>query len=349
MRFPLGLWYDSYMTINIDELKVKIKEYLVVCGMSEKDANALTELVVEQELVGNQFDAVGELPGKYQRLIENIDNNREEVVVTKPAAKLIKGNGRLAPLITNDYLDEVISNAKNQGIYALGIYDSTYNDFFDVFCRRIAAQDCIGIIAENGGPQGVTPFGGKTDVTGTNPLAYGIPTNKHPIVFDAATAMHAYGLIKKAKENGCKLPDNAYVDKEGNITTDPNIAYAVLPFGGFKGYAINLLIDILSGSLVRGRSGLDQPIDSQQYIGTFIIVIDPAAFGDIKEFKESTTKLVGDILAVKPINPSEPVRVPGMRGAKQRDESISKKTINIDYKEWEKFNTSYNKLVNNNN
>jgi L-2-hydroxycarboxylate dehydrogenase (NAD+) len=124
-------------------------------------------------------------------------------------------------LITADYLDEVIINAKNQGIFALGIYDSTYNDFFDVFCRRVAAQDCICIIVENGGPQGVTPFGGKTDVTGTNPIAYGIPTNKYPIIFDAATAMHAYGLIRQAKEKGIKLPDNAYVDKEGNVTTDP--------------------------------------------------------------------------------------------------------------------------------
>src|SRR5665213_1073809 len=269
------------MRINIVELKEKVNQYLVASGLSGKDAKTLTELVVEQELVGNQFSAVGELAGKHARLIDNASNNEAEAVVTKPAMKLIKGNNRLAPLITADNLDEIIENAKKQGIYALGIYDSTYNDFFDVFCRRIAAKDCISIIVENGGPQGVTPFGGKTDVTGTNPIAYGIPTDKYPIVFDAATAMHAYGRIKQSKENGELLPDNAYVDKDGNITTDPNVAYAVLPFGGFKGFGINLLIDILSGSLVRGKSGLDQPLDTQRYIGTLIIVIDPAAFGDI--------------------------------------------------------------------
>ena len=214
------------MKITIAELEQKVNDYLVTCGLNAKDAKTLTSLVVEQELVGNQFDAVGELAGKHARLFEDKNIGTEEVVATKPALKLIKGNGKLAPIITDDHLNEIIAHAKTQGIYALGIYDSTYNDFFDVFCRRIAKQDCIAIIVENGGPQGVIPFGGKTDVTGTNPIAYGIPTNTYPIIFDAATAMHAYGLIRQAKEKGTALPNNAYVDKAGNITTDPEAAYA---------------------------------------------------------------------------------------------------------------------------
>lgn len=333
------------MKISIIELKEKVVNYLRASGFSEKDSKTFAELVVEQELVGNQFSAVGELSGKHYRITKDASNDKEEIVVDKPAMKLIKGNGRLAPLITADYLDEIVTGAKRQGIYALGIYDSTYNEFFDVFCRRIAAQDCVVIIVENGGPQGVTPFGGKTEVTGTNPIAYGIPTNKYPIVFDAATAKHAYSRIRQAKENGEKLPDNTFVDEKGNITTDPEIAYAVLPFGGFKGFAINILIDVLSGSLVRGKSGLDQPLNSQRYLGTFIIVIDPAAFSDITDFKVSTTKLADDILAVEPIDPNQPVRVPGYRGAKRREQFQAEGMIEIEDREWDKFSTALGKIV----
>lgn len=118
------------MRIQIDELRQKVVAYLSASGFNEHDANTLMELVVEQELVGNQFSAVGELPGKHSRLMEDVRNDKEEVVVAKPALKLLKGNGRSAPLITADYLGEIIANAKQQGIYALGIYDSTYNDFF---------------------------------------------------------------------------------------------------------------------------------------------------------------------------------------------------------------------------
>jgi L-2-hydroxycarboxylate dehydrogenase (NAD+) len=330
--------------LPITELKEKVSKYLLAIGMSEHDSDTLTDLIIEQELIGNLFSAVGELAGKHTRLSGSRDNNKEEVVVEKPALKLIKGNGRSAPLITADYIDEIVNKAKNQGIYALGIYDSTYNDFFDIFCRRIAAKDCIAIIVENGGPQGVVPFGGKKEVTGTDPLAYGIPTHNNPIIFDAATAMHAYGKIKKAKESGDKLPENAYVDKDGNITTDPEVAYAVLPFGGFKGYAINLLVDILSGSLVRAKSGLDVPLDAERYIGTLVIVIDPTSFGEIKDFKDSTTKLAEDLLEVEPINPNEPVRVPGFRGAKRREAFISSGTIEINDKDWDKFISAFDKL-----
>lgn len=332
------------MRIKISELREQVFDYLSLKGLNSDDAKTLGNLIVEQELVGNQFSAIGELPGKHGRLFLDLHIDKEEIVVEKPALKLIKGNGRLAPIITANYLDEIIDNARRQGIYALGIYDSTYNDFFDIFCRRITAKNCIAIIVENGGPQGVTPFGGKTDVTGTNPIAYGIPTNKYPIIFDAATAMHAYGRIAQAKEKGKKLPDNAYVDEQGNITTDPEVAYAVLPFGGFKGFAINLLIDVLSGCLVRGRSGLDQPLHSQRYIGTFLIVIDPEAFGGIEEFKQSTTKLADDILAVESINPKQPVRIPGYRGAERREKFKKSGYIEIEDDEWVKFSTAYNNL-----
>ncbi len=325
------------MKLSIIELRQKVTEYFLSNGLNDKDAQTMTELIVEQEMVGNRFSAVGELNGKHARLIGNINAANEEVVVEKPAAKLVKGNGRLAPLITADYLSDVITKAKKQGIYAFGIYDSTYNDFFDIFCRRIAAQDCIAIIVENGGPQGVVPFGGKKDVTGTNPLAYGIPTNKSPIIFDAATAMHAYGAIRQAKEAGGRLPDNAYVDKEGKVTTNPSVAHAVLPFGGFKGYAVNLLIEVLTTSLVRSKGGLDQPTDNQRNIGTFIIVIDPAAFGDITAFKDSTTKLAEDLLSVPPTDSNNPVRVPGFRGSERREQFMARGEIEIADEDWLRF------------
>jgi L-2-hydroxycarboxylate dehydrogenase (NAD+) len=326
------------MKIAIDELRAKVSDFLVKKGLDGKDAKTFTNLVVEQELVGNAFDAVGELAGKHSRLIDGAKGAKEEIVVNKNAVKLFRGNGRPAALITADFLPEAIANAKQQGIYAFGIYDSTYNEFFEVFSRRIAAEDCIGIIVENGGPQGVVPFGGRKDITGTNPLSYGIPTHNGPIVFDGATAMHAYGLIRLAKEKGEELPENAYVDKDGNVTTDPEDAYAVLPFGGFKGYAINLLIDVLTGSLVRGRSGLDMPEDDPgRYIGTFVIVIDPASFGELNAFKDSTSKLVSDILAVPPVDPAKPVRVPGQRGSERKATLEKSGEIEIPDAEWEKF------------
>ena len=73
-------------------------------------------------------------------------------------------------------------------------------------------------------------------------------------------------------------------------------------------------------------------------------MIDPAAFGDIADFKVSTTKLAEDILAVEPIDPSQPVRVPGYRGAKRREGFIAAGTIEIEDDEWKRFEAALTEM-----
>lgn len=101
------------MKVKIKELNQKVHNYLRLVGMNKHDADIMTELIVEGEMIGNQFSPVGELPGKHPRLIENIKEGKEEIVVDKPSIQLIKGNGRLAPLITADHLNEIIEKAKS--------------------------------------------------------------------------------------------------------------------------------------------------------------------------------------------------------------------------------------------
>jgi LDH2 family malate/lactate/ureidoglycolate dehydrogenase len=54
--------------------------------------------------------------------------------------------------------------------------------------------------------------------------------------------------------------------------------------------------------------------------------------------------LAEDLLEVEPINPNEPVRVPGFRGAKRREAFISSGTIEINDKDWDKFISAFDKL-----
>jgi LDH2 family malate/lactate/ureidoglycolate dehydrogenase len=158
--------------------------------------------------------------------------------------------------------------------------------------------------------------------------------------------MHAYGRIRQAKERGEKLPKNAYVDKNGFATTDPNNAHAVLPFGGFKGFAINLLIDVLSGALVRAKSGLDMSSeDPDRQIGTFIIIIDPGCFGELEVFKDATTKLSKDIAAVPAVDINSPVRVPGSRGSARAEEAFATGMLQVDEQDWAKFFAAYNDAI----
>jgi L-2-hydroxycarboxylate dehydrogenase (NAD+) len=89
---------------------------------------------------------------------------------------------------------------------------------------------------------------------GTNPHSWGFPTQDavgFPIVIDWATSSVAMGRVQQFAREGKPLAPGWAVDAEGNPTTDPNLATALLPFGAHKGYGLGL-IDELYAAFIGG-------------------------------------------------------------------------------------------------
>jgi LDH2 family malate/lactate/ureidoglycolate dehydrogenase len=320
----------------------KFKAVLATSGASQADIDAMTTLYLEQDLHHNYFSGLWEVDGVLKEL-EKSTGKHHTIEVDKPALKLVNCNGRAMGLVSLELVPDLCAMAKQQGIAIMGLYNGGYQCMPEVFARRIAAQDLVGLLASTGGPQSVVPFGGKKDIFGTNPMAYGVPTNDLPIVFDAATAKYPYGSIRRTGEQGKQLPEKSYLDADGNWTTDPAKATAIVPFGEHRGYAINLLIEVLAGALVHAKSGLLQK--DEMDMGAFLIAIDPAAFGPMDEFKMQTTKLAQDIEAVEPAEGYTEVRVPGYKGERYKQKAVAEDSIEIADDIWQKFEATYNSLV----
>ncbi len=112
----------------------------------------------------------------------------------------------------------------------------------------IAYTNCTAALAE------VVPFMGKMPTLGTNPHSWGFPTVDalgYPVVIDWATSVVAMGRVQQLKREGKTLPPDAAVDAEGNPTTDPGKAVALLPFGAHKGYGLSLINEIV-GAMIGG-------------------------------------------------------------------------------------------------
>jgi len=100
----------------------------------------------------------------------------------------------------------------------------------------------------------VAPAGAIKPLFGTNPISFAWPRkNKTPVVYDMATASMAMGEVQVAARDGHKVPFGTGLNKDGKETDNPSeIANGgvLLPFGGYKGSAIALMVELLSAGLV---------------------------------------------------------------------------------------------------
>lgn len=113
--------------------------------------------------------------------------------------------------------------------------------------RRVAAMACVSYMPS------VAPAGGTRALFGTNPFSFAWPRDgMPPLVFDMATASMAKGEVQIAARDGKTLPPGSGIDKDGAPTTDPAAVLqgALLPFGGYKGSAIAMMVELLSAALV---------------------------------------------------------------------------------------------------
>jgi len=71
----------------------------------------------------------------------------------------------------------------------------------------IARQGLIGFTCANmqGGGQGVAPWGGRDMRLSTNPMAWGIPTSREPIILDMATSASSEGKVRIKRQPGLQL------------------------------------------------------------------------------------------------------------------------------------------------
>lgn len=330
------------MHVQFGRMETMLKQMLATSGADAKDVETMAFLELEQDLHNNLFSCLRNVEAVIKELRES-QGKTYSLEVDMPALKLLNGNGRNAKLIGMDMAAMVAGMAKKQGIAIVGLHNAGYHHMLEPYARAIAAEGVVGIVSSNGGPQGVVPFGGRSDVLGTNPISYAIPTNDMPIVFDGATAKYAYGSIKIAKERGDTLPENAYLDASGNWTTDAQKAIAIIPFGEHKGYAINVMLDVLTGCLIRGKSG--KQVNGIDGLGSIMIAIDPAAFGDLADFKKATSQLAKELEAVKPAEGFTSVQVPGFNGERYKQHVLKTNEIEVDDTLWRNFEALHQKLV----
>ncbi len=224
------------------------------------------------------------------------------------AAKIWNANRKLGQSVAYRAMAAAIELADRHGVGIVSVDNAFHYLWGGGYVMEaakkgyIAYTNCTAALAE------VVPFGGKFPTLGTNPHSWGFPTTDavgYPIVIDWATSVVAMGRVQQLKREGKQLPPLAAVDKDGNPTTDPNLATSLLPFGAHKGYGLSLINEIvggfIGGSLPTIRNRWDQAEGDKGTCAFFFQVWKPeamnaVAFAKGRNQQQNVKAVIGDIL-----------------------------------------------------
>ncbi|MFM8303521.1 MAG: Ldh family oxidoreductase [Actinomycetota bacterium] len=324
---------DETVVIPADRLTDYCTRVLMGLGVPDDQAGVVAGSLVEADLRGVDSHGVHLMALYAERLRGGHLRGRTEVTVLRDegASALLDGGQGLGQISGLAAVDLAVAKACEYGVGTVAVRNSSHLGALGWYTMRGAAAGCVTLAAQNG-PPFVPPFGGVTGIFSTNPMSYAVPAGEEPmLVLDMATTAVAGNRVLLAQKRGDpELPSGWANDDRGRPTTDPAQASVrhLQWFGGYKGYGIALLIEILAGVLTGASFGL---VDREPGAltgfdrvtrGFVFVALDPAHFGPVDVFRADVDRLIRDIHASEPADGVEQVLVPGELEHRRRAERL---------------------------
>ncbi len=284
-------------------------------GVSEEDAILCADVLIKSDLRGTESHGVGRLRMYYDRLKSGLIEKQTKLSIVResPTTAVIDGNHGIGMVVATKAMQLAIQKAKELGMGAVAVRNSTHFGIDGFYPLMAVHQNMIGMSFTNARPC-VSPTHGTQPTLGTNPIAFGAPTDEEcPFLYDGATSITQRGKIEVLARAEKPVPEGWVIDKENAPMTDADKILdqillddaALLPLGGtseisggHKGYCLSTMVEILSSALQSGAflfqlSGLDENNNPTRFrVGHFFMVMNIENFLPVDEFKKN----IGDLL-----------------------------------------------------
>ena len=243
------------ISLSLDEIYNLAKKTLLFNGCDEENASILSNTIMRAERDGSLSHGLFRLPAYIAALKSKKVNGKARPTIQNIAPSVLKvlGNNAFAPMVLSVGLPAVIELAKKNGVAILAITNSHHMAALWPETEAIAEAGLVGFACTSYKPA-VAPAGATKPLFGTNPISFAWPRpGQTPVVYDMATASMAMGEVQVAAREGHKVPLGTGLNKDGKETTNPSeIADGgvLLPFGGYKGSSIAMMVELLAGALL---------------------------------------------------------------------------------------------------
>jgi LDH2 family malate/lactate/ureidoglycolate dehydrogenase len=307
---------EDRIRLSVSEAREHSERALRGTGYDAEEARIIADHVIDAALCGYEYSGLAKILNipehrRFKRPREPMRILRETDV-----SSLYDGGNNVGMLVMYHAARAAIDKATARGVAIIGVTNSWMSGRSAYYVEMIAEADLVGIHTA-GSARSVAPFGGTRAALGTNPIAFGMPSSRGPIVFDMGTSAFMGTDLAYRERLGQLLPAGVAVDAEGQSTRDPAMARlgALLPFGGYKGFGLALIVQAFG---VLAGSALDPDKDD----GYLFVVFKPDLLVDLDDGKQELSQLIDRIKATPRRPGVEEIRIPGERAARSRERGL---------------------------
>jgi LDH2 family malate/lactate/ureidoglycolate dehydrogenase len=336
----------EFVHVPASAVRAQIEAVLRAWGMPEDKIATTAQVMVETDLRGVDSHGISMLI-LYRQIHESGQlrlDAEPRIVRETVVTALIDGGAGLGHPVSTFAMNLAIAKAKAAGIAAVSVFNSHHFGAAGVYSHMAAEQNLIGMVFSTAKMVSVVPTRGADRVLGTNVMSLAAPSRDYlPVILDMSTSVVAANKVKIYALAGKDLPGGWVVDAEGEPVTDSSAAYNRLfgrgdvgltsvggsgtALGGHKGYGLGIFTQILASALSGGsfsptRNRTKKPGDPDN-IGHLFMAIDPEAFRPLDDFHDDVDDVVRTLKASRPIDPDEPVLIPGEPEWTEREQRLA--------------------------
>ncbi|BCB08851.1 delta(1)-pyrroline-2-carboxylate/Delta(1)-piperid eine-2-carboxylate reductase [Vreelandella venusta] len=295
--------------MSLEEAEVLAKAVLNAQGFNQEQTHALSQAVIAGQRDECHSHGLYRLLNCVKTLAAGkvVANAQPEVHDHAPGIVRVDAKGGFSQLAFEAGLPILTAKAREQGIAALAINHCVHFSALWVEIEAITDQGLVAL-ACNPSHAWVAPAGGSRPLLGTNPLAFGWPrpNGQPPFIFDFATSAIARGDIELHHRENKPIPEGWGIDRLGQHSQNPAdvLDGALLTFGGHKGSALSIMIELIAGPLIGDLTSAeslayDDGAGASPYHGELILAMDPERFlgSSIEDYMARAENLFSSIIA----------------------------------------------------
>ncbi|WP_316980275.1 Ldh family oxidoreductase [Shumkonia mesophila] len=302
-------------------------------GLKLADAKLVAEGLVEADLRGLPSHGVARIPIYAERLRRGLVKPQPAITVKRvtPVVASVDGDDGMGFIVGKRAMEEAIAMARELGIGLAGVRRSTHYGMAALYVLQAIEAGFISLAFTSSSPA-IPVWGGRSKFLGAAPFAAGAPGGKlGPYVLDMAMTVVARGKIRLAAQRGDPIPEGLALDAEGRPTTDAKKAFegVCLPFGGHKGAALSMLMEVLGGVLT-GAALAGEVVNpyldfsGPQNVGHFFMAIKPDLFMPRDEYEARMDTLVERVKACPRAHGFDEILMPGEPESRAKEERLKR-------------------------